>query len=159
MKKILFVLLMLALGMSACIIIDEDSAPNSNLNSKGDDVVIVLDSSYVNSVNTITYGLRLDINNLDDSPIFVEASVPGKEWLVYTNATEIIVKNGFKYVKWKVICGNGTIRVGWYQYHMVNGLKVKHWATTSTSKYYKDGLPQFEVYKSGTYKSGTAPNN
>ena len=122
---------------------------------KGENVRIVLDSSYVNGVNTITYGLRLDIADLDNSPIFVEASVPGKEWSVYTNATEIIVKNGFKYVKWTVIGGNGTVRAGWYQYHMVNGINTKVWAVTSTSKYWNAGLPEWIVKDGATYVLGT----
>jgi hypothetical protein len=125
--------------------------------TKGEKTLIVLDSSFVNGVNTITYGLKLDIYNLDNSPIYVEASVPGKSWSTYTNATEIIVKNGFKYVKWQVVCGNGDIRVGWYQYHTKDGLKAKEWSNTSDSKYWKDGLPEFSVYNGGTYKLGTVP--
>lgn len=123
----------------------------------GESVVLVLDSSYVNGENTITYGLKLDINALDNTAIFVEASVPGKDWSVYTNATETVVINGFKYIKWKVVVANGNVRVGWYQYHTVNGLKVKEWASTSTSKFYKEGLPEFTVYNGTTYKLGTAP--
>ncbi|MFZ2310484.1 MAG: PKD domain-containing protein [Patescibacteria group bacterium] len=123
----------------------------------GEKTVIVLDSSFVNGVNTITYGLKLDIYGLDNSAIYVEASVPGKPWSTYTNATEIIVKNGFKYVKWQVVCGNGDVRVGWYQYHTKDGLKTKEWSNTSDSKYFKDGLPEFSVYNGGTYKLGTVP--
>lgn len=123
----------------------------------GESVVLVLDSSFVNGINTITYGLKLDINGLDNSTIFVDASVPGKPWSTYNNATEIIVINGFKYVKWTVVVPNGTIRVGWYQYRTVNGLKEKEWAATSTSKFWKEGLPEFSVYNGVTYVLGTAP--
>lgn len=123
-------------------------------------VVVKISGSFTGSTNTMVYGLN--ISNLwpeydANSPIYVEASVPGKDWSVYTNATEIVIINGFKYVKWPVSCPNGNIRVGWYQYKTKDGLKVKSWAGSSESIYYKDGLPEFSVYNGENYKLGTVP--
>jgi hypothetical protein len=146
-----------AVVLTANVVIKKATViPNPSSKEK---IVIRIDSSYVGGINTMTYGLNLnEISNFNAAnPVYVEASMPGKNWSTYDQFKEIKNIGGIQYLVFKVSCANGDIRLGWYQYYLKNGVQTKQWANTSTSVFYKDGLPEFSVYNGGTYKLGAVP--